>query len=56
MRILVTGATGFIGSHLVHQLLREEHDVGIIKRPTSKTWRINDILDQLTVFETDFQA
>lgn len=55
MRILVTGATGFIGSHLVHQLLREEHDVGIIKRPTSKTWRINDILDQLTVFETDLQ-
>jgi len=55
VKILVTGATGFIGSHLVHRLLREEHEVGIIKRSISKTWRINDILDQLTVFETDLQ-
>ena len=27
MRILVTGATGFIGGALAHRLIREGHDV-----------------------------
>lgn len=27
MKILVTGADGFIGSHLTEQLVREGHDV-----------------------------
>lgn len=30
MRILVTGGAGFIGSHLVEELLAEDHDVAIL--------------------------
>jgi dihydroflavonol-4-reductase len=35
MKVLVTGATGFLGGWLVRRLLDEGHDVRIIKRPRS---------------------
>jgi nucleoside-diphosphate-sugar epimerase len=37
MKILVTGATGFTGSHVVLQLLKEGHDVAGFVRPSSDT-------------------
>ncbi|MEO6419263.1 MAG: NAD-dependent epimerase/dehydratase family protein, partial [Polyangiaceae bacterium] len=30
MRILVTGGAGYIGSHMVHTLLRGEHQVVVV--------------------------
>ncbi len=35
MKALVTGATGFVGSHLVEELVRLGHSVKCITRPTS---------------------
>lgn len=34
-KILVTGGTGFVGSHIVTRLLREGHDVHVTERPNS---------------------
>ncbi len=36
MRIFVTGATGFIGSHVAYQLLNAGHDLVIIARNPQK--------------------
>ncbi|MEM7370646.1 MAG: TIGR01777 family oxidoreductase [Bacteroidota bacterium] len=32
MKILITGGTGFIGSHLVHALTHDQHEVAILSR------------------------
>ncbi len=36
MRALITGATGFLGSHLAERLASEGHDVRALVRPTSE--------------------
>ncbi len=51
--VLVTGATGFLGSHLVRRLLQEGYRVVILKRSFSNTWRIEDVLPQLICYDID---
>jgi nucleoside-diphosphate-sugar epimerase len=52
-RVLVTGATGFIGSWLTRSLLEKGFKVGIIKRDDSSPWRIEDLVNQLAVYNHD---
>ena len=52
-RALVTGAGGFIGSHLVKRLLDEGAQVHILLKGNESTWRIKDHLDRLVVWEAD---
>lgn len=52
-KVLVTGATGFIGSHLLDLLLHNDFDVTIIKRSSSDTCRIEQHLTSITVFDID---
>jgi len=48
-RVLVTGATGFIGHHLVHALLEKGDRVGCLVRPTSDTRRLPTEQVSLTI-------
>lgn len=47
MRIFLTGATGFLGSYLAEELVRHGHDVAVLLRAGSDTWRLADVLPRL---------
>lgn len=46
-RILISGATGFLGSHLVARLLREGHELTLLIRSSSDLWRIESVLGEV---------
>lgn len=53
MKILITGATGFLGSHLTRALVNEGYQIIILKRSFSDTWRISDLLSKVEIFNSD---
>ncbi|HUV77818.1 MAG TPA: NAD-dependent epimerase/dehydratase family protein [Desulfobacterales bacterium] len=57
MKVFVTGATGFIGSHLVKRLVQDGHNITCLVRPTSKieplkTLGVNLIFGDVTKKDT----
>lgn len=53
MTVLVTGAAGFVGSHVVRQLVASGAEVAILVRPGSSCRRLEGVLDQVQVLEGD---
>ncbi|MGJ5813085.1 NAD-dependent epimerase/dehydratase family protein [Paludibaculum fermentans] len=51
--VLLSGATGFLGSYLLRALLRHGCTVVAAKRSTSSTWRIADLLDRIEAVDVD---
>lgn len=56
-RVLVTGGSGFIGSHLVHRLLEADAKVAVVLRygDVMKNERLRDCWDDLNIIEADLR-
>ncbi len=55
MRLLVTGITGFVGSHLVDYLLTGDHEVFGVKRWRSRTENIEHFKNEVVIYECDLR-
>lgn len=53
MKVMVTGATGYLGSYLIKALLKNGHQVIALKRSFSDTTRITDELPRIAVYNID---
>ena len=53
MKVLVTGASGFVGSHLTRLLVEKGVEVAIVKRPKSDLWRLKDLLHEIVQLDVD---
>lgn len=52
-KILLTGANGFLGSHLLESFISQEFEVTILKRSTSDIWRIDHLLGKVKTYDID---
>ncbi len=53
MKCLVTGATGFIGAHLVRWLVGQDCQVAILVRPNANLWRVQSLVQHLHLITGD---
>jgi CDP-paratose synthetase len=52
-KILLTGATGFLGSHLLESFVSQGFDIAVIKRSKSDLWRISHLMEKIKIYSLD---
>lgn len=54
-KVLITGASGFVGNNLARFLLGQGHEVHLILRETHSDWRLKDIRKHVPAHTTDLR-
>jgi UDP-glucose 4-epimerase len=52
-RVLITGASGFVGANLTRSVVEEGHDVSLLLRPGYQGWRLEEIADAVNLHQAD---
>ncbi len=52
-RVILTGATGFVGTNLARRLLREGHELHLLVRKNHQAWRIAAVRPKATLHELE---
>jgi nucleoside-diphosphate-sugar epimerase len=52
-RVILTGATGFVGANLARRLLREGHELHLLVRKNCRTWRIEALRRKVKLHEVE---
>lgn len=55
MRVVISGAGGFIGSHLARALVKKNAEVHVILRKESSTRKISDVLGKVRIHRADIR-
>jgi nucleoside-diphosphate-sugar epimerase len=55
-KIIITGATGFVGSNLARYFVGKNSEVHVLLRSSSNMWRISDIMDDVIVHQGDLTS
>ena len=55
-KILITGASGFIGSHIVENLISGDFQIMALKRTTTDCWRCSSFNDQIVWIDIDSEG
>ena len=46
-KIVITGASGFVGANLTRNLLKMKHQIHVFTRKNSNLWRLDDVKTKL---------
>ena len=49
MKVLITGGTGFVGSHLCDLLINEGHEIVVLARNDNKIENVKNIIEQIKI-------
>lgn len=55
-RVLITGATGFVGAAATRLLVRQGYDVAVLVRPGASMWRLEDAVGNIRIIHGDIAA
>ena len=55
VKILITGAAGFIGANLTRKLIKTGNEINILIKETSNLWRINDVVSNCNIHKIDLK-
>jgi nucleoside-diphosphate-sugar epimerase len=56
MKVIITGASGFVGSHIVRALWSQGCEIHLICREQSNCWRIEDLLPSLHLIRGELDS